>query len=461
LDVERFAANDCGAVPAAAPASGVPSREELAALQKSIVELNRNVLAQLRHVALAVENGQVNERLREAARISPKERRVAFIGGPGFAGNIKYAWLDFAQRAKAWDVECWFAPQTAEQDEFAKALGVPHFPYDWRQWTREHTGAALRTAVRVIDTHHTAIACANPYQHSLFSGAHEVQLWHGISIKEIALRSNVPLQRMSLGHAQNLASCRMELFCGASAAAEPEWRRWFNFDRYANLGYPRNDVLLREPTELDLLNVDTAALTAARTVRDRGGKVFFYAPTFRDVRDAGGAMWLQPDTLNALADGLARHGHLLLVNLHPFEQGMQPQFEAACPRVGFVAARTDIYPLLRQADALVTDYSSLMFDFLMTGRPIIWFRPDHEHYIAKSRALYDGKLDRPLGPLATQVDDLVRECAAVDRQNPAYAEIRGELRDQLFDIQDAGASERTSALVLAEVERVLGAGSRH
>jgi len=450
LLADRLAANDL-ARPDAADAT-LPTRADIDALRRTIVGLNDNVLSQVQRVAASVERVQINERLREASRIAPKERRVVFIGAPGFAGNIKYAWLDFAQRAKAADVECWFAPQTREQDDLCKALGVPYFPFDWTTWTREHTGAALRTAVRVVETHYTEIAPANPHQHALFFGAREVQLWHGISIKEIALRSNVPLARMTLGHAQNLASCQMDVFCGASAQAEQEWRRWFVFERYANIGYPRNDVLLRTPTELDLLNVDTAALGAARAVRARGGKVFFYTPTFRD---AGSTAWLRPEWLNTVASGLARHGHLLLVNLHPFEQGLQPQYEKLCPQVGFVAVRTDIYPLLRETDALVTDYSSLMFDYLLTGKPIVWFRPDHEAYVGQSRALYDGKIEQPLGPQTGTAEELLRECIAVDRQNPAYAEIRAELRDRLFDLQDDRAGERTSQLILAELERTL------
>ncbi|HEX4511586.1 MAG TPA: CDP-glycerol glycerophosphotransferase family protein, partial [Burkholderiaceae bacterium] len=271
---EQRASNET--LPGHPGAYALPSREEVRGLRDSVAEMNDNLAAQVRMMALAVENVQINERLGVAARISPKERRVVFIGSQGFGGNIKYAWLDFACRAKEWGVECWFAPQTPEQDTLAQSLGLSYFPHDWKKWTREHTGLALRTAVRVTDTHFTALASPNPYPHALFSGAHEVQLWHGISIKEIALRSTMPLGRMSVDHAQNLASCRMEAFCGSSAAAESEWRRWFNFDRYANLGYPRNDVLLREPTELDLLNVDTVALRAARRVHALGGKVFFY-----------------------------------------------------------------------------------------------------------------------------------------------------------------------------------------
>ncbi len=436
----------------AASPEAVQPQDPGSALQAQIGELGRSVLAQLRSVALAFETTQINDSLREASRIAPKDRRVVFIGAGGFAGNIKYAWLDFSQRAKALDIDCWFAPQTRDQEELMKALGVQHFPFDYTAWTREHTGLALRTAVRVIESHYASHMMPNPYQHALFSGAHEVQLWHGISIKEIALRAAPALGRMTTAHAQNLASCRMDVFCGSSAQAEVEWRRWFSFDRYANVGYPRNDVLLRTPNELDLLNVDTAALNAARRVRAAGRKVFFYAPTFRD---GGSGAWLQPQDLNDLARGLAQQGHLLLVNFHPFEQPLQPQYEARCPGVGFVQAGTDIYPLLGETDALVTDYSSLMFDYLMTGQPVLFWRPDHEAYVTQSRALYDAKLDRPIGVETTTIPELVRACHALHAEPAELVINRHAMRERLFDAQDSDAARRTSELIAAEVERVL------
>ncbi len=433
------------------PQAGLP-QDAVTALQAQIGELGRSVLTQLRSVALAFETTQINDSLREASRIAPKDRRVVFLGASGFAGNIKYAWLDFCQRATEMDIDCWFAPQTRDQEALMKTLGVQYFPLAHTDWAREHTGLALRTAVRVTESHYAGYTMPNPYQHALFSGAHEVQLWHGISIKEIALRAPPALGKMTLAHAQNLASCRMDVFCGSSAQGEAEWRRWFSFERYANIGYPRNDVLLREPSQLDLLNVDTAALNAMRRVRGGGGKVFFYAPTFRD---GGTGAWLKPEDLSELARGLAQQGHLLIVNLHPLEQVLQPQYESRCPGVGFVTAGTDIYPLLGETDALVTDYSSLMFDYLMTGKPVLFWRPDHEAYITQSRELYDGKLDRPIGIETTTIPELVRACHALDAEPAELVINRHAMRERLFDTPDSDASRRTSELIAAEVERVL------
>jgi CDP-glycerol glycerophosphotransferase len=51
---------------------------------------------------------------------------------------------------------------------------------------------------------------------------------------------------------------------GTAAAGEAEWRRWFAFERYAPIGYPRNDVLYREPTAADLAGCDRDTYDRAR-----------------------------------------------------------------------------------------------------------------------------------------------------------------------------------------------------
>ena len=105
-------------------------------------------------------------------------------------------------------------------------------------------------------------------------------------------------------------------------------------------------MLLREPTERDLLNVDLDAFALARSTRAAGGRVVLYAPTFRD-----GEMgtWIYGAGLSQIAQALAARGDRLLVNLHPLESGELPRLRQTFPNVHFVRERTDLYPLLREA----------------------------------------------------------------------------------------------------------------
>lgn len=396
--------------------------------------------------------------LAHMSRMAPKDRIVVFVGRWHFGDNLKYAWLEALEHSRRAGWACWYLPPDAHQESLVRGLGANCLPADPAHWTPEHFLVAQRTAVLVIADHFFPAGGYphNPYAPALFAGARTVQLWHGISIKEIALRFPVALGGMNAFLAGALASCgHYAAFVGGSMAAEPEWRRWFAFDHYAAIGYPRSDVLLREPTPGDLLNVDTAALQAARAVRQRGGRVAIYAPTFRD-REPG--RWLHGAGLPAMADALAARGDLLLVNLHPLEAPAQPALQQAHPQVRFTRPHTDLYPLLRETDLLVTDYSSLMFDYLPLDRPMLFYRPDHDDYVRGSRPLHDAKVARLPGRSCASLPDLLAALRGDWRaDDTAWRGERQALCSRIFDRVDDGAARRVCALIDAELERALAA----
>jgi CDP-glycerol glycerophosphotransferase len=148
---------------------------------------------------------------------------------------------------------------------------------------------------------------------------------------------------------------------------------------------------------------------------------------------------------------------MLIVNLHPVEQPMIPQLAEQIPSARFVAPRTDIYPLLQQTTELVTDYSSVMFDYLLLDRPILLFRPDHAAYVARSRTLFDDKLDVKPGPLLSSVTELLLALRNRAAETPAYARQRRELSERLHDHRDGRAGERFAELLLEEMTLALEA----
>ncbi|MFO1336669.1 MAG: CDP-glycerol glycerophosphotransferase family protein [Burkholderiaceae bacterium] len=384
--------------------------------------------------------------LERVSRMHPKERTVVFVATTYLGCNVKYAWLAFREQARREGIAAWLLPQNAEQERMARDLGEPCFPHRHADWSAEHLRTALSAAVVVTCDH---FLNPNPYAAAVLAGARHVQLWHGISIKEIGLRNLAPMRHMTPRYAKVLATTGpYTRLVGTAAAAEGEWRRWFSFERYAPIGYPRNDVLLREATPADLLNVDTAMLATARAAREAGQRVVLYAPTFRDAKRG---VWAVEAGLERLAKELAGRGDLLIVNLHPVEQPMIPQLAEAIPSAKFVAPRTDIYPLLPHTTELVTDYSSVMFDYLLLDRPILLFRPDHADYVARSRTLFDDKLDAKPGPLTSSVNELLLALRNRAAETPAHARHRQTLRERLHDHCDANAGERLAALLLEEV----------
>lgn len=382
------------------------------------------------------------------SRMHPKARIAVFVGTTYFGCNVKYAWLAAHTQAQALDLQAWFLPYNAEQERLVRELGGRCFPASHAAWTPEHLHTALSAAV-VVTTDH--FLNPNPYAAALLAGARQVQLWHGVSIKEIGLR-NLPGGRALGPHlARVLATCGpYATMLGTAAAGESEWRRWFAFERYAPVGYPRNDVLHREPTEADLAGCDRDAYDRACATLARGKRVILYAPTFRDGRPD----WVLQAGLAQLAQAAAQGGDLLVVNLHPVESPQIPKLAPHLPGVVFVTPRTDLYPLLGKASALVTDYSSVMFDYLHVDRPVLFYRPDHEAYVQTSRKLFDDKLAELPGPLFTEASALAKALRRGDlAQTGAHADVRARLRAQWFDHSDGGSAGRLLALLDDEMQR--------
>ena len=386
--------------------------------------------------------------LSRTSRFHAKRATVVFVGTTYFGCNAKYGWLGFRQAAEDAGVESWFLPQTAEHEAVVRGLGGRCFPVNAADWTAEHLSTALSAAVVVTCDH---LLNPNPFAGALLAGARHVQLWHGISIKEIGLGNLRPLRDLN-PHATGVwATCGpFKHFIGTSSGLESEFRRWFGLERYAAIGYPRNDVLLREPTEADLQGVDGVSLEQARAARQAGRRVVLYAPTFRDAERG---VWVLAAGLERLAKEASRMGDALLVAMHPVEAAFIPQLQAVAPSARFVAPRTDLYPLLREVDVLVTDYSSIMFDYLLLDRPVVLYRPDHQDYVRRSRQLFEEKLlsVKP-GPVLTDLKQLLKVLGRKGADGEAHAGGRARLREQLFDHVDGSASARLNELLLTELQ---------
>lgn len=419
--------------------AGEAPNAEFKALQAKVKELEQQ---------LALE--RTCRDLTQVSAMHPKRAIVVFVGTTYFGDNVKYAWLGLRERCAAAGIATWFLPYHAEQQAQVEAIGGRCLPASHAQWSADQLHDVLSAAVVITSDH---LLNPNPYAAALLAGARHIQLWHGISIKEIGLRNLPPGRALGPHMARVLATTgRYARLVGTAAAGEFEWRRWFAFEQYAPIGYPRNDVLHREPTEADLANVDRDTYDLAGATLAAGKRVFLYAPTFRD---ANRGKWLLDAGLPHVAQVVQASGDLLIVNLHPVEQPLAAQLAPALPGVRFVAPRTDAYPLLTRASALITDYSSVMFDYLHLQRPVLMFRPDHAAYTGQSRRLFDDKLEVLPGPLAESADALANWLRSPQLgQTGAHRRTREQLLAQWFDHHDGASAERLFGVVQQEIATV-------
>lgn len=257
-----------------------------------------------------------------------------------------------------------------------------------------------------------------------------LQTWHGTPLKRLALhRPGFDPRRMA---AVVKESRRWNVLLAQNPYADRILGKAYAFITRPIWveGYPRNDVLTTG---------DGAATRDALGIR-ADEKVVLYAPTWRDDRDEI-VDFVDPAVLAAELDAV------VLVRGH--SRTLQPGRDAEGPRVIDVTGFPDTSLLLLVADALVTDYSSVMFDFSVTGKPLFFLVPDIAHYRGELRGFYFDLAAHAPGPVVRSQDELVE---AMRDHDPMRFAARYDAWRQRFNARDDGhAAERI-------VERILDQG---
>jgi CDP-glycerol glycerophosphotransferase (TagB/SpsB family) len=233
-----------------------------------------------------------------------------------------------------------------------------------------------------------------------------VNLWHGIPIKEINLferpvvglstrpwrkprRNRTGDKAFNLNDRVIAGSQHDRVIMSASFGLTPA-------NVYVS-GLPRNDWLFG-PLPSDLALDETRLLK-----RLAGKKLCLYAPTFRD--EDRRFVPMSKAQLVALADALQVRGFVLGFRPHPFMRDFAlPEHPAFLKLTGDVIAEPQV--ILRQTDILITDYSSIAIDFLLLGRPVFSFAPDHDRF---SRGYYYDLKHAFPGPFHEQFDRLLKD----------------------------------------------------
>ncbi|MEU5582927.1 CDP-glycerol:glycerophosphate glycerophosphotransferase [Streptomyces huasconensis] len=211
------------------------------------------------------------------------------------------------------------------------------------------------------------------------------------------------------------------------------WERVYPSAAYEALeaGYPRNDVYFTTGDE------EIARIRARLGVED-GQTVLLYAPTHRDYQKG----FLPRLDLRRFAERLGPQ-YVVLVRAHYF-YGADAGLDAH-PRIVDVTGHARVEELCLAADALVTDYSSLMFDYACLDRPIVTYAPDWQAYRLARGTYFDLLSGRPgetPGAVATSEDELAGLFRDGGWNSPEAARLRSAFRARFCPYDDGRAAER-------------------
>ena len=227
-----------------------------------------------------------------------------------------------------------------------------------------------------------------------------IQVWHAAgAIKQFGLEdlSNVNRTSKAMDRFKAVYHRFDQVIVGSDEMIDI-YKRSFELpqERYVKTGIPRTDFFYNVTEKQNAISTLKKEFPI---INDK--KVILYAPTYRDNELSKAHIQLD---IKKLYDAF-KYEYVILLRLHPAVSG---NFENKYH--GFiynVSGYHSINELLTITDILITDYSSIPFEYSILNRPMIFYAYDLEEY-AKERGLWKDYIDRVPGPVVQTMDELVR-----------------------------------------------------
>lgn len=241
-----------------------------------------------------------------------------------------------------------------------------------------------------------------------------LQTWHGTPLKKLAndMEEVYVAQKTTEEYKKEFfnESRNWDYLVSPNRYSTEIFRRAFLFEKeIIESGYPRNDILHSENITAKLPEIkQKLGITLDK-------KVILYAPTWRDnqYNNEGKYQFELKLDLSKLKESLG-HDYIIILRMHYL---VSQHFQLGAYE-GFVydfSMHEDISELYLISDLLITDYSSVFFDYANLKRPIFFYVYDIESYRDELRGFYFNLEEKAPGPLVKTTDELINEIHSFEK----------------------------------------------
>ena len=355
----------------------------------------------------------------------PRNRKIWLFGstfGRRFADNPRYFYLYVNQSEECRDIRAIWISHNKEIVEFLQQNGYEAYYYhSWKGiWY------CLRGKVYLFDNYSKDISFW------LSGGATKVNMWHGVPLKKIQhdnvfdrFRHPKNVWEKIQNYPRNLSDEKPSHYVLATSEfMKPIFASAFQTKHVLTTGYPRVDSFAFDHIKNLYTAKEQQLLQQIEQLRqDRDADtILYYMPTFRDSE----TQFFDVMNLETFGQYLQKNHMLFCAKLHP-KSKLKKEFEAIQGgNIVCIDADVDPYVFVPIADVLVTDYSSIYFDYLFTRRPIVYFDYDLREYLEDSREMYFDYEEYTVGTKAenqNQLEDALSNAVSdqIENQNKADA----------------------------------------
>lgn len=318
-----------------------------------------------------------------------------------------------------------------------------------------HTSSAKSFTEKLKTMYYIATAKALIYSNQLLGchGKNKISLWlqHGMPLK--ASNGTYCIKN------QCTASLCMSEFFKENFSADARVEE----DKMIFMGFPRNDLLLTDNDSL------------AKFGFDKYDKVIFWLPTFRqranvskksklndfemEVKGTGIPSIETAEEMKKVNEYLKANNCLLVLKPHPV-QDMSAMKESSLSNFFIINDNTlkekgvQLYELLGRCDAMITDYSSVFYDFLITDKPIGLTTGDIDEYIAKRGFVYKNPLDILKGEYIYNTDGLITFIGNVINNNDVAKEERTAVKNMIHAIKTPDSAKLVGDYIISQLKNI-------
>lgn len=365
-------------------------------------------------------------------RIIPKTNYIIFNSYPAFSDNSK-ALYDYIQKSR---------PDIAENYKLIWAQKKAELLVNHEKnvvAVNKHSIKGIWIFLRskyVFSTH--------GYFPNVKSGAGQIQvnLWHGCGYKAMTsddrcYRGDYTLATSDLYKKLQAEGLEMDL------------------QNVYITGYPRNDCMFSKKGALEKLGIS----------KNRYKKIYIWMPTYRKASEGHKGIDGDDNSFNIskitseqysrLNNILKEKGSLLIIKPHPMDAS-SVQIAEKLSRIAIIKNKdldekhVSLYDLLSETDCLMSDYSSVIVDYLLLDKPIIMVLSDMVEYRNSRGFVFENVEMYFPGPIISNIEELIAYFKYSDKIDEKWKEKRIELKKKFHKYSDGKSSERVCDLFFGE-----------
>ena len=358
--------------------------------------------------------------------IMPKNDKLWLFGawdGHQYADNSKYLFEYMNEKHAA--IQCIWVSKEKEIIEEVKKKGY--------KAVLSHSIRGILLLLRAAVVFETA--GYNDLSYFKFSqSTKEIQLWHGMGFKalqwkdekgELVFEKNEQNKKFSLFYW--MASS--ELFIKSNIDI-----MHISAERFTITGFPRNDAFISKPRN-----------QYVEALKEKCGdkKLLIYMPTHRNFGKEGNAH-INLNSLQEVDKRLGEHNLVMVYKPHYHELQNFIEYENRFANIILAKEKeawADVYSYLHYFDLLISDYSSVITDFMCSGKPVIYFPYDLEEYNSGDAGVLDFFYEIPGGPMCYTWEEVIDTAASL-LANDTWKEERDHCCRLYHKYNDGGNCER-------------------